>query len=255
MPGPSLQPLPKLDTHVLSKFVLCPNPGKGCFTSTYDAEPPVETGFGSVNAGNGRSLRVGGSGLNGQFEKDLNAAGLRVGDFQRLHQELMASACAEPGKLVEARQCPRGIAGAFARVLDADGGGFVAIDTFREDVRPLNPANVAMVYCIGPDRRELGSDAELLAAVCSLGESLARACCEYVARAAEREDELPTLRRVRVALVSGGKYAGKVPADSVALHLLQGLASAVCDVGSDGPEFELAFADGCFQRALEKLSA
>lgn len=249
---------PVLDARAVSRFILCPDPGRGSFTQTYDAEPPVEAGFGSVNAGSGRSLRVGGSGINGQFAKDLGAAGLPVEGFQRLHQDLMSSACADPEQLVEASRCPRGVAFACARVSSSDGRGFVAIDVFDEDARPLHLANAAMVYCIGPDRRECRSDEELLSSICTLGESIALACNAYMARAATADGaaNLPPLQRVRVALVSGGKYAGKVPPESVAFHLLQGLAAgAGAEDEHRGPEYELAFADGCFGRALAQLRA
>lgn len=249
------------DAEVLSKFILCPDPGPGGFTSTYDSAPSVDAGFGSVNAGNGRSMRLGGSGLNGQFAKDLQAAGLPTGDFQRLHQDLLSQACDEPQRLVKAKRCPRGVLAAFARVADTDGGGFVAIDIFEEDARPLHRANVAMLYCIGPDRREAASDGAFLAQLSSLGASLASACRAYAARAAG--EALPPLRRVRVALVSGGKYAGKVSADAVALHLLRGLAHrGAADSRGEGPVaqeddpvFELAFADAAFGRALARLRA
>lgn len=249
-----------IDGRALASLALCPDPGRGGFTATYEREPPSE-GFASVNAGNGRSLHLGGSGLNGQFARDLGDAGLSIDKFQHVHQDLMARACAEPGALVEACDASRaGLVAAFGRVARADGAGFAAVDVFREGARPLHAANVAMVYCVGPDRRECGSDAEFLASIAELGESLALACAGYAARAASAASGLPPLRRVRVALVSGGKYSGKVSADLVAQHLLRGLVGGI---GAGlGPEaqasdltFELAYADACFAKALACLQS
>lgn len=256
----------KLDAGVLSSFVLCPDPGKGGFTATYESSPPVEQGFASVNAGSGRDLRLGGSGLNGQFARDLARAGMRTDAFRRTHQALMSAGCRDPGRLVRVDGGSAGLAAVYGRVASTDGSGFVAIDIFPEGSRPLHPANVAMVYCVGPDRRELVSDEAFLASIHRLGESLALACGEY--NITSTALDLTLLRRVRVALVSGGKYSGSVPPDMVACWLLRGLAvgasaastgaahapeAAAASVTIPAPVYELAFADGCFQRALQGL--
>lgn len=196
-----------VDAAVLAKLRVefCPDPGRGRFTATFDAEPPPDCCraaaraaagasegqlgyFGSVNAGGGRFLRVGGTGLNGQFERDLVAAGHRTADFQRVHQELMRLARNKPGVLVAVPPAvlgaSSGLAAAFARCGPAgDGGGFVAVDVLREGQRPLHEGNAAMVYCVGPDRRECGAgpagDATFLAALHEVGVGLAQACLGY----------------------------------------------------------------------------
>lgn len=247
-------------------LVFCPDPGPGKFTATFEAAPPMEN-FASVNAGSGRSLKVGGSGLNGQFEKDLASAGQPVERYQRLHQSLMTAACAAPGRLVglpsEALRSVGGaVAACFGRVASSDGRGFVAIDVFARESRPLNVENIAMVYCVGPDRRELRGDAEFLEHLAELGEGLAQVCCGYNSRLANVSElsHLPALWRVRVGLVSGGKYAGRVPKEKVARALLEGLSRGVSgfeseadQTGGDEMEFEMAFDKGVFEDAWKVL--
>mmetsp|Transcript_6869 Transcript_6869/g.9810 ORF Transcript_6869/g.9810 Transcript_6869/m.9810 type:complete len:367 (+) Transcript_6869:63-1163(+) len=244
-----------LERHLL----LCPNPGRGSFTATYDQDPP-SAGFASVNAGNGRSLRVGGSGLNGQFRNDLKECGLPVDAFENLHQELMRAACQQPGVIVEASSgaCRRaGCEVSIARVGHRDGAGFVAVDIFEESRRPASPLNIGMVYCVGPDRREFRDDDSFLACLDDIGYGIVDVCAHYSSTAPSTH-----LQRVRVALVSGGKYAGKVRTDRVAENLLKGIMRGILEsrqlqAASDavrGPlQFELAWADGCFEAALRKL--
>lgn len=270
--------------------VLCHDPPSG-FTPTYDAQPPA-SGFASVNAGNGKSLRVGGSGLNGQFAQDLERSGLNIGAFQRVHRDLMSLACREPGTLVEAPNASSNAAGlqcAFGRVSDSHGEGFVAIDVFHRERRPFHADNVAMVYCVGPDRRDLSSDDAFLSAIRLVGEDITRACMAYGEAAASKG--LPAISRVRLALVSGGKYSGKVPPLDVARSLLRGLLRGLTANGSadglvgriqtQGPDggdgragakddevagppladsarplvFELAYAGGRFREAVSALKA
>jgi len=245
-------------------FLFCPDPGRGNFTPTYDADPPAPH-FASVNAGSGRSLRVGGSGLNGQFEKDLAMAGQPVAEFQRVHQGLMRLACASPGSLVRAPpellQHHGGLLGAFARAADSDGHGFVVVDFFREGSRPKHTANIAMVYCVGPDRRQCSSDDEFLCSLSMLGEGVGRTCSSYnsFAIATSDVDSFMPLQRVRMGLVSGGKYAGSVPKVTVARFLLIGLARGIVGEGlpleASGFSVELAYDDGVFELAWSELCA
>jgi len=247
-----------LDPAALSRlrFVFCPDPGPGAFTAAFDAGPSGGRCFGSVNAGSGRSLRVGGTGLNGQFGRDLAAAGQPVPAFQRLHEGLMRLACTSPGCLVEAPPAllsgHRGVVAACARVADSDGRGFVAVDVLQEEFRPLHPANVAMVYCVGPDRRQCGSDEEFLAILEQLAEGLALACGGYSSLAAAAAPKLPPLHRVRVGLVSGGKYAGRVPKALVARSLVLGVAR-----GAEGQdtEYEFAYDEGVFEQVWHGMFA
>eukprot|EP00929_Paragymnodinium_shiwhaense_P016008 TRINITY_DN124118_c0_g1_i1.p1 TRINITY_DN124118_c0_g1~~TRINITY_DN124118_c0_g1_i1.p1 ORF type:complete len:365 (-),score=86.31 TRINITY_DN124118_c0_g1_i1:40-1134(-) len=243
--------------------VFCKNPGPGKFTSLYEADPPMEN-FASVNAGNGRKLHIGGSGINGQFERELSAARHPIAEYQKVHQLLMNLACKVPGELVRA---PEGslerhtaLTDAFAMVQDSEGHGFVVVDVFRPDLRPLHQENVAMVYCVGPDRREHSSDDSFVAALQQLGESVAHACNCYNAVVAEAhvDGSLPPLWRVRMSLVSGGKYAGKVPKPIVARTLLRGLvrgtaAATSGDGVADELEFELTYDEGVFEAAWNEL--
>jgi len=250
-----------LDVESLTKLklVFCPDPGTGCFTTTYETSPSV-TCFGSVNAGSGRSLKVGGSGLNGQFEKDLHQAGQPVAKFQHVHSVLMKLAQAKPGELVEAPadvvQKHGGLVGAFACVADADGNGFVAIDILQEGLRPLHAANAAMVYCVGPDRRQYETDVAFLQTLRELGENFVRACGGYnaLASSAPASAGLQPLHRVRVALVAGGKYAGRVEKRLVARSILEGMLGGTAHpTTEDCPEFELAYVDNIFKQAWDEL--
>lgn len=239
------------------EFLFCPDLGRGHFTGTYEAAPLQR--FGSVNAGSGRSLRVGGSGLNGQFERDLANAGQPIAPFQRVHQQLSRLAARSPGHLVEVpapalSQVHRGLDGAFAMV-SAEGGDFVAIDVFREDVRPLHPSNVAMLYCVGPDRRDFQEDAPFLAKLSQVARGLARTCYAYNQHV-QSEGALPSLQRVRVGLVSGGKFAGKVTKAEVAWAFLEGLIRGITSAGEWGDfSFEFAFDEGVFERAWSEMQA
>mmetsp|Transcript_56471 Transcript_56471/g.108968 ORF Transcript_56471/g.108968 Transcript_56471/m.108968 type:complete len:379 (-) Transcript_56471:74-1210(-) len=254
------------------QVAFCPDPGRGCFTTTFDAQPAIDSGIASVNAGS-HSLRVGGTGLNGQFERDLQTAGHRTNEFQRLHQCLMRLAQQSPGVPVAAPAAALerhgGLLAAVARCSKQDGAGFVAVDVFAEAYRPLHQANTSMVYCVGPDRRNCRNDDEFLEALEDLGEGVLLTCVGYNELASARDDSgrpsLPQLERVRMGLVSGGKYAGRVSKAVVARALLLGLSRGAAAISmpsgmqditlsrSSVPVFEFAFDEGIFEKTWHEL--
>mmetsp|Transcript_6645 Transcript_6645/g.10258 ORF Transcript_6645/g.10258 Transcript_6645/m.10258 type:complete len:135 (+) Transcript_6645:3-407(+) len=101
-------------------------------------------------------------------------------------------------------------------------------------------------------RRQYGSDAEFLEALEQLGQGLAVTCGGYSSTA--EAAKLPRLRRVRVGLVGGGKYAGKVPKVLVARSLLRGVARGAAEQEED-VEYEFAYDEGVFEKAWQELQA
>lgn len=232
----------------------------------FDAQPSMEN-FASANIGVGGSLEDGGVGLDGQFDSALADAGHSPGDFQKVHQHLFSQACTKPGMLVaaepEALKQTNGLEAAFAMVATADGRSFVALDIFKKEHRPLHVENIAMVYCVRPDRRSFEYDEDFLEALSLLGEVCAHVCNCYNYRVANEKSNLalPPVWRVRMGLVSGGKLVGDVSDHAVALALLRGLGTGTAlDIdtgfgtqGGDEMEFEMVHNAHLFQGAWDEL--
>merc|ERR1712228_112399 len=78
--------------------------------------------------------------------------------------------------------------------------------------------NVAMVYTVGPQRRDCSSDIDFLERVRAMAGNVATACAEYNALGTP-----PQLEVLRVCLVSGGAFAGGVPKQHVARAICKGI--------------------------------
>jgi len=232
----------------------------------FDAQPSMDN-FVSASIGAGGSFEDGGVGLDGQFDSALADAGHSPRDFQKVHQHLFDEACKRPGMLVaavpEALKQADGLEASFAMTATTDGRSFVALDIFKREYRPLHVENIAMVYCVRPDRALFECDEEFLEALSLLGEVCAHACNCYNYRVANDLSNLalPPVWRVRMELVSGGKLAGDVSDTAVALALLRGLATGTAlDIdtafgaqGGDEMEFEMIGNADSFQGAWDEL--
>eukprot|EP00747_Dinoflagellata_sp_TGD_P168910 gnl/TRDRNA2_/TRDRNA2_196469_c0_seq1.p1 gnl/TRDRNA2_/TRDRNA2_196469_c0~~gnl/TRDRNA2_/TRDRNA2_196469_c0_seq1.p1 ORF type:complete len:257 (+),score=54.27 gnl/TRDRNA2_/TRDRNA2_196469_c0_seq1:82-852(+) len=234
------------------KVAFCPDPKTlgTKFTATYEKSPPQN--FASLNAGD-MKLFVGGSTMNGQFAKDLYNLGWQYPDkYQELHTRLLRSG--KPGQLVKASsQVLAGdpnVCSAYVRVIAPEQRvGVAFVDIFKEEVRPHeSKKNVAMIYTVGPQRRDCSSDGDFLSAVRAMAENVSAACCEYNAMKGKEE---PSLEVVRISLVSGGAFAGKVPKAEVARAICQGIVD-----GNDptiAPTFEFAFDGDVFRGAWQDI--
>lgn len=236
----------KLDA-VRVKF--CPDPRTvgAKFTATYDASPTCN--FASLNPGDA-NFKVGGGTLNGQFANDLwNKAWQDTDKYKGLHDRLFKAA--RPGELTAAS--PAVLAGdpnvtaAFVRPLKQGGRvGAVFIDIFKEDLRPLHAKNVAMVYAVGCQRKDCSSDEMFLESLRAIAANISAACSEYNALKVA-----PALETVRICLISGGAFAGRVPKASVADIICLGLGDG--NVEGLSPVFEFAFDGDEFQAAWNRL--
>eukprot|EP00927_Polykrikos_kofoidii_P052274 TRINITY_DN46067_c0_g1_i1.p1 TRINITY_DN46067_c0_g1~~TRINITY_DN46067_c0_g1_i1.p1 ORF type:complete len:394 (+),score=76.27 TRINITY_DN46067_c0_g1_i1:101-1282(+) len=256
-----------------AKVSFCGNPkhvkGGSPFTPIYERTPrPEDVGicFASVNAGNGKNLRVGGGTINGQFEKELwNAGYHETGHYGGYHEALLREA-ADPTRgatgLVEAsprllNSRPTGVAHSFIflgetleqvrKTAKPGRAGLVILDIFDGEYRPYHQGNVAMVYTVGPERSNDADDETFLEKVRTVGRNIVLACREYNAGiAGERNlthangavEPAPPLQRVRLCLVSGGSYAGRVPKDRVAENLVLGVLEGTPGGGAGTPELE-----------------
>eukprot|EP00440_Ansanella_granifera_P004442 gb/GFBE01004814.1/.p1 GENE.gb/GFBE01004814.1/~~gb/GFBE01004814.1/.p1 ORF type:complete len:337 (+),score=65.89 gb/GFBE01004814.1/:1-1011(+) len=259
-----------------AKVSFCPDPKTQgfAFTRIYDDARTDSVHRASVNAGNGERLKVGGGTINFQFAKELgDAAGHDARSYLPFHEALFrfgTKPAPSPG-LVEATpelRMPTCLAGSFlylggtadeaAQVAEDPGrAGIVILDVFEERHRPYHERNVGMVYTVGPERSTEIDDASFLQKVRLVGKNVVAACREYnlLQRAA-----LPPFERVRLCLVSGGKYAGRVPKDLVAKQLVTGVLDGQPSSGHSAeldatPEIEFAYDDDVLRIAWEEIAA
>eukprot|EP00929_Paragymnodinium_shiwhaense_P086270 TRINITY_DN4679_c0_g2_i1.p2 TRINITY_DN4679_c0_g2~~TRINITY_DN4679_c0_g2_i1.p2 ORF type:complete len:364 (-),score=97.75 TRINITY_DN4679_c0_g2_i1:180-1181(-) len=237
------------------KVRFCPDPATqgGAFTATYEKSLPAEMGnFGSLNAGDAKFV-VGGKTINGQFAADLSKT-TKSGQpdkYKALHSAMFAD-CQEAqvlmpaaAKLIEAD--PNVKASYLMVVKPGERIGACFIDVFREDCQPHGYAkNVAMVYTNGPQRRECSSDADFLLTVRAMAANVSAACAAYNALKVD-----PSLDSVRVCLVSGGAFAGRVPKGHVAHAIILGLADNFQEECS--PIFEFSFDGDIFKGTWDTL--
>jgi len=225
----------------------CPNPGAGRFTTLYD--PGQQRSFASLNAGDG-ALFVGGAALNYQFARDLAGAGQAPEKYQDLHARLFGAA--RNGLLFHAPAEMLDPNVAAALVLKPANGskvGVVFIDVFRPEKRPHGCAqNMAMLYTVGPQRRNCDNSAAFLEELRKLAQNVAEACGQYNASAAPQKIE-----KVRVGLVSGGAFAGDVPKKHVAIALCQGLNAGASEQRELNPIFEFSYDEDAFRQAWKAL--
>eukprot|EP00928_Gymnodinium_smaydae_P037958 TRINITY_DN26288_c0_g1_i1.p1 TRINITY_DN26288_c0_g1~~TRINITY_DN26288_c0_g1_i1.p1 ORF type:complete len:329 (+),score=87.96 TRINITY_DN26288_c0_g1_i1:249-1235(+) len=229
----------------------CPDPRSvgAKFTGTYEKAPRLN--FASLNAGD-MKLMVGGATMNGQFAKDLETlAGQQPRAYQVLHSEAFRAATAAQQLLSASPAALRAdpnLEACYLRLSRQDQKvGVAFVDIFKEDRRPHDKKNVAMVYTVGPQRRDCPSDAAFLAEVRLLASNVAAACSEYNAAGSE-----PRLEQLRVCLVSGGAFAGGVPKLQIATALCSGLAEGALE--KHAPAFEFAFDGDVFKTAWDALN-
>jgi len=236
------------------KVEFCPDPKSlgGRFTTTYDDAPGVN--FASLNAGDER-LNLGGATINLQFAKDLDKlAGQNSRTYVDLHSRVLQQDDAQVKKLyaasTESLQGDKNVELCFMRLLDKDQReGIAIIDVFNEAHRPHGCAeNMAMVYTVGPQRNECSSDEDFLTRVQAAAANVSAALVEY-----NQQAGLKKIGKLRVCLVSGGAFAGRVAKESVAFALCTGLAE-FCD-SEHSPTFEFAYDGDAFRTAWEALQA
>jgi len=247
--SPDSATLSKLQSMQVS---FCPDPRtKGeRFTSTYEKEPC--SNFASLNAGHTK-FYVGGGTMNKQFAKDLETYGSQdPTHYQNLHNRMFTLAKDSAGQLLSATDKELhgdpNIEAAFVRL--AENGsrvGVAFVDVFKEAARPHHAHNVAMVYTVGPQRRECPSDESFLDQVQAMAANVSAACCEYNVLGSG-----PCLEMLRVCLVSGGDFAGGVPKADVAAAICVGLAKGLD--GDKPPVFEFAYDGDVFKTVFEHLT-
>jgi len=268
-----------------AKMSFCPDPksvkGGPAFTSIYERKASDGVFCASVNAGAGRNLKVGGGTINGQFGKELWDAGWHQTDhYGAFHMALFKHATgtgSHPG-LIEApaalaRTRPEGVSSSYIYLGQTDSeaesvgkdpgrGGLVILDAFDKSHRPYHPANVGMVYAVGPDRADEANDSVFLQKVRLVGRNILSACCAYNASRSELGDsdvaDSPQFQRVRLCLVSGGKFAGRVPKEKVAEQLVVGLLDALpesltSEALEAAPVIEFAYDGDVFKRIWDQL--
>ncbi|CAK9036845.1 unnamed protein product [Durusdinium trenchii] len=257
-----------------AKVSFCPDPKTlGVkFTAIYEKTPEDSKAFASVNAGNGKKLKVGGGTINLQFAQELQAAaGHDPYAYSPAHEGLLRAATksglraglipAGPGV-----ELPAWLEGAFlylgptnteAEEVAADPGraGLVILDMFEKNSRPYHAQNVAMVYTVGPSRSDEADDDTFLSKVRQVGRNVVMACHDYNA-------QLPpgasSIDKMRLCLVSGGKFAGRVPKEEVARQLVLGVLDAqLADSSSPEalPEVQFAYDTDVFRQVWEALVA
>jgi len=191
--------------------------------------------------------------MNKQFAKDLEMHGSQEpSEYQNLHGRLFNLAKDAATQLLaatdkELRSDPN-VEAAFVRV--AENGsrvGVAFIDIFKEALRPHHAQNIAMVYTVGPQRRECPSDDAFLNEVQAMAANVSAACCEYNALGVG-----PCLEMLRVCLVSGGDFAGGVPKADVAAAICLGLATGLD--GDTPPVFEFAHDGDVFKTVFQHLT-
>ncbi|CAK9051146.1 Dual specificity protein phosphatase 19 [Durusdinium trenchii] len=118
---------------------------------------------------------------------------------------------------------------------------------FEKNSRPYHAQNVAMVYTVGPSRSDEADDDTFLSKVRQVGRNVVMACHDYNA-------QLPpgasSIDKMRLCLVSGGKFAGRVPKEEVARQLVLGVLDAqLADSSSPEalPEVQFAYDTDVFR--------
>ncbi|CAE7366367.1 DSPTP1B [Symbiodinium natans] len=243
----------------------------GSFTPIYESSSSGKN-FASVNAGNPKKLKVGGGTINGQFAQELQrVAGHDPDSYSPAHEALLRTAtqtgtarhglfpapatlrlpqCLEASFIylgrtpVEAEQ----IAG------DSGRGGLVILDIFETKSRPYHVQNVAMVYTVGPQRGYEPDDATFLSKVRLVGRNVVAACHDYNL---QRPSQVPPIDQVRLCLVSGGKFAERVPKELVARQLVLGVLDVQLAEGINPdamPEIEFAYDGDVFRKEWDALA-
>ncbi|CAE7948521.1 DUSP19 [Symbiodinium sp. KB8] len=230
---------PDLARLAQAKVCFCPDPktSGASFTPIFESSSNGKN-FASVNAGNPKKLKVGGGTINGQFAQELHrVAGHDPDSYSPAHEALLRVAvqagtarhglvqapaslrlppCLEAAFIYLGRTLPEAeqIAG------DSGRGGLVILDIFETKSRPYHDQNVAMVYTVGPQRGFEPDDATFLSKVRLVGRNVAAACHDYNM---QRSSQAPAIDQVRLCLVSGGKFAERVPKEHVARQLVLGV--------------------------------
>lgn len=222
--------LPNLERLSEAKVSFCLDPKKSgaAFTAIYEKVPEDAKLVASVNAGNPKKLKVGGGTINGQFAQELHqVAGHDPEAYSPMHEGLLRMAMKAGIKsglfpAPSTLRLPPCLEAAFLYLGSSDSeaqevandpgrGGLVILDIFEErDSRPYHAKNVAMVYTVGPQRVDEADDASFLWKVRLVGRNVVRACHDYNSQLGPRAS-LPRIERMRLCLVSGGKFAGRVP--------------------------------------------
>jgi len=265
--------MPNLERLGHAKVSFCPDPKKSgaAFTAIYEKAPEDEKLMASVNAGNPKKLKVGGGTINGQFATELQLAGHDPEAYSPMHEGLlrmaMKSGAARCGLFPapSSLRLPACLDAAFLYLgptdeeaqqvaSDPGRGGLVILDIFEgRSSRPYHAQNVAMVYTVGPQRNDEADDASFLWKVRLVGRNVVSACHEYNAQCGS---ELPRIDRMRLCLVSGGKFAGRVPKDQVARQLVLGvLDSQLAETAVEDamPEVQFAYDGDVFRQVWEAL--
>eukprot|EP00439_Symbiodinium_sp_Y106_P020385 s171_g2.t1 len=225
----------------MAQVCFCPDPktSGASFTPIFESSSGGKN-FASVNAGNPKKLKVGGGTINGQFAQELRrVAGHDPDSYSPAHEALLRVAaqagvarhglvqapaslrlppCLEAAFIYLGRTPPEAeqVAG------DSGRGGLVILDIFETKSRPYHDQNVAMVYTVGPQRGFEPDDATFLSKVRLVGRNVAAACHDYNMQRSSQAPA-PAIDQVRLCLVSGGKFAERVPKEHVARQLVLGV--------------------------------
>ncbi|CAJ1349958.1 unnamed protein product [Effrenium voratum] len=274
----------------MSKVSFCDNPKKsgGAFTPIYEKTPEDDKDFASVNAGNPKKLKVGGGTINGQFAQELRLSGHEPDAYSPMHEGLLRAATqsgVRPGLLpapsdlrllpcVEAAYLYLGTNSAEAQQVasDAGRGGLVILDIFESKSRPYHSQNVAMVhlgrqsclhfnsfqlvslrlrYTVGPQRAFEPDDHTFLWKVRLVGRNAVAACHDYNAAC---PPAAPRIDKMRLCLVSGGKFAERVPKEHVARQLILGVLDTQLEESRSAdalPEVQFAYDGDVFRQAWD----
>lgn len=102
---------------------------------------------------------------------------------------------------------------------------------------------------MGPQRNDEPDDTEFLSKVRLVGRNVVAACQAYNAKGSTLST--PLIERLRLCLVSGGKFAGRVPKDQVARQLVYGVLDA--QLSPEVPEVQFAYDGDVFHQVWEAL--
>ncbi|CAE7745886.1 Dusp19 [Symbiodinium pilosum] len=239
----------------------------GSFTAIYESASAGKN-FASVNAGNPKKLKVGGGTINGQFAQELQkVAGHDPDSYSPAHEALLrvatqagarhglipAPATLRLPSCLEAAYIYLGRTPAEAEQIAGDSGrgGLVILDMFESKSRPYHEQNVAMVYTVGPQRGYEPDDGTFLSKVRLVGRNVVAACHDYNA-----QNPPQPIEQVRLCLVSGGKFAERVPKEHVARQLVLGVLDVQLAewVKADAvPEIEFAYDGDVFRKEWAAL--